>query len=193
MSVKIKSEVNSESFHFRKAVASLKNRVGKVGWFTSYLDKNHTSVASIALQNELGNPDKNIPARPFIQPTINEQSQKWVNYMKSGVKKVLKGDLSIDDVLEVVGQRAAFDIKKTIAQGDFKPLAQATIDARVRRRLGTSRGSKLHSKYLSAKKVLELAQQPASSINLLNKPLVDTGYMRDTITNTVTDESEADL
>ena len=147
MSVTIKSTISSESLNFRKAVESLKNRVGKVGWATSYLDKNHTPVAMIALQNERGDPSKSIPPRPFIQPTIDEKSQSWVNSMKAGVKKVLKGDLTIDDVLEGVGQRAAFDIKKMIAQGNFKPLAQSTIDARVRKRLGTSKGSKLHSKY----------------------------------------------
>lgn len=182
MSVTIKSSQTSEAKNFIKSAQSLKSKVAKVGWFTYYTTGE--SVASVALQNELGNPAKNIPARPFITPTIHQQSDKWINLMKYGIKRVLKGEETIEDTLERVGQRASADIKKTIANGDFLPLAQSTIQARLRKKGIDVSAYEEHKKFIGPRKKGHVD----TKLGLLDKPLVDTGYMRDSITTVIEDE-----
>ena len=56
----------------------------KIGWFPSarYDDEKSTPVAAIAAQNEYGNPNKNIPARPFIRPAIIRDQKTWEDIAK---------------------------------------------------------------------------------------------------------------
>lgn len=149
-----------------KALSNLDKKVGKVGWFANarYDDKKSTPVASVAAQNEKGNPNKNIPARPFIAPTIRAKQNEWAEIATSGARSVLLGKKTIVQVLEAIGLKAAGDIRKTISLITTPPLSPRTIQARLARR--------------SNKK----------KIGLLTKPLIDTKHMYNTLTNTVGDE-----
>ena len=53
--------------------AGLTSKTVKVGWFPSSVYPDGETVAFVALQNELGDPAKGIPPRPFIRPTIQAQ------------------------------------------------------------------------------------------------------------------------
>ena len=147
-----------------KELASKK--VGKVGWFekSRYPDEDATQVAYVAAQNEYGNPNKNIPARPFMRPTIAAQENTWKKVAEQGARNILKGNQTSGDALEMLGLKAAGDIKKTISKILTPPLAQSTINARLAR----------HS--------------DKQTVGKLTKPLIDTGLMFATLTNTVEDE-----
>lgn len=135
----------------------------KVGWFESAVYPNGTPVAYIATIQEFGAPSRNIPARPFMRPTVKEQSDNWKKLMFSGSKSILKGTATAQHVMDALGAKAAGDVAKTISQIWTPPLAPRTIQARARR--------------LSSKEIT-----PS-----LTKPLVDTARMIDSVTHIVED------
>lgn len=148
------------------ALKNLSGKVGKVGWFenSSYPEPPNIKVATVAVIQEYGAPSKNIPPRPFVRPTMIQQQGAWTELASQGAKAILNGTKTVDNVMEALGLKAAGDIRKAITQVFSPPLKPATIAARLRKRANkTVTGN-------------------------LTKPLVDTGLMLNTLTNTVEDE-----
>ena len=154
-----------EAHQLQVALKNLDGKVGKVGWFekSKYADKDATPVAYVAAIQEYGYPSKNIPARPFMRPTIADKQVEWASIVKQGSAQILKGNQTIGDVLELLGLKASADVKKTISQITTPPLAEATIAARLARKADKN------------------------TVGNLTKPLIDTGIMFNTLTNTVED------
>ena len=144
----------------------LEGKVGKVGWFEEqrYDDKNNTPVAYVATIQEYGYPPKNIPARPFMSTTIIAKKNEWRMIAKKGAKQVIEGKVTVGYVMEAIGLKASGDIKKTISQITEPELHPSTIAARLARRSNQT------------------------TLGLLTKPLIDTGYMLNSLTNVVEDE-----
>ncbi|KEZ23184.1 hypothetical protein HS327_00790 [Glaesserella parasuis] len=90
----------------------------------------------------------NIPARPFMRPTISEKKGEWA---KIG-KQILQNGGNVDSMLEMVGLRASADIVETISRIDSPPLQKATIKARNRKY--KSKSSKSSTKPLEDTKIL---------------------------------------
>lgn len=108
--------------------------------------------AALGYIHEKGSPAANIPARPWLGPGIMDARDEIVRRYKTGAQAVLDGRLADPDkVHQVVGQIAADAARKRITDGDFTPLAPATIAKRKAR----GRESK--------------------------KPLTDTGQMRNAV------------
>lgn len=188
--MEVKIAKTKEGDIFEKSVDALSNVVGKVGWFENsrYPDKNSTPVASVAAIQEEGDPENNIPARPFIAPTVHKEGAQWKQDMISGLRAVFRGKITIEEMLTAVTKRAAGQIRKEIATVTEPPLAEATIQARLNRidskmkvpkKLLTKNEAKLRAQLNLNKKGKKL------EINLFTKPLVDTGYMRESLTNKV--------
>ena len=156
------------------ALKNLGDKSVKVGWINKshYIDS-RIPVAAIAAQNEYGNPKKNIPARPFMRPTAIAKKQEWTKTAIDGAKKVIKGQMTIDNVLDLIGFQAEGDIKKTIKQLYYPALAEATVLARIRR-----------NKKLSSTQ----GQLKEKALGNITKPLIDTGIMFNTITHELSDE-----
>lgn len=151
---------------FAKAIQTLEKKVAKVGWFekSRYPEPPNVPVAYVATIQEFGDPTHNIPPRPFMRTTIASKKTEWADLMKQGVASILKGNTKIENVMDAIGLKAAGDIRKTISLIQEPPLSPRTIAARLAKR--------------ADKKTL----------GLLNKPLVDTGLMIATLTNTVENE-----
>lgn len=115
-----------------KRLEAFQGRVAKVGWFETARYPEGEQVASVALIQEFGAPGANIPARPFIRPTISAEGDKWKENITKGVQAVVRGAVTADQVLEIVGQQAAGDIRKTISEVRTPPLADSTIAQRMR-------------------------------------------------------------
>lgn len=115
-----------------KRLEAFQGRVAKVGWFETARYPEGEQVASVALIQEFGAPGANIPARPFIRPTIDAEGDKWKENIAKGVQAVVRGAVTADQVLEIVGQQAAGDIRKTISEVRSPPLADSTIAQRMR-------------------------------------------------------------
>lgn len=163
--MKVKRVVTPEGKRFKIALEDLEDKQGKVGWFekSRYDDKKNTPVAFVAAQNEYGNPEINIPARPFMRPTILQRRKEWKNIADRGAKQIIKGQETIYGVLDLIGQQAIGDIKRTISRLWHPPLSPVTIALRLERK------------------------SDRKTIGNLDKPLIDTGVMYETIINIVED------
>lgn len=162
--MKIVRQVTPAGKQLKIALKNLEGKVGKVGWFEKSKYENGTPVAFVATIQEYGYAAGNIPPRPFMRPTIEKQENQWRKVAMNGAKSVLAGKATAGDVMEAIGLKAAGDIRKTISLIQTPPLSPRTIAARLRRRADKK------------------------TVGLLTKPLIDTGIMIGTLTNTVEDE-----
>lgn len=112
--------------------------------------------AAIGRINEDGSPLQNIPARPHLKPGVRSVEQDFMPHLKSAARKALEGDAEgAVTSLDRAGTVAANGVKRYITITGFTPLADATIANRLRR--GRTG----------------------------NKPLIDTGEYRRSITHIV--------
>lgn len=115
--------------------------------------------AAIGCINENGSPAQNIPPRPHLKPGVRSVEQDFMPHLKSAARKALEGDAEgAVTSLDRAGTVAANGVKRYITITGFTPLADATIANRLRR--GRTG----------------------------NKPLIDTGEYRRSITHVVRDK-----
>lgn len=106
------------------------NMVAQIGFPSGINYEDGTSVAYVAAIQEFGAPAVGIPARPFMQPTVNEKKDTWVTIIEKQLPKVALGKMSAFDVLDLVGIAAAADIQTKISSIYTPPNAPATIRAK---------------------------------------------------------------
>lgn len=181
-----------------EALGDLDGVVGKAGWFQGNNYEDGTPVAYVAAIQEFGavinhpggtpykiDPDGKamfvskangsglpvtkphtivIPPRPFMRPTIEREKTKWFKNLADGASLVLKGKANASQILKTVANEAALAVAQTISQIKAPALASGTIAAR--------RNSKSNKK----------------KVGSLDKPLVDSGIMIDTIEGRVENE-----
>ena len=104
--------------------------VAQIGFPSGINYEDGTSVAYVAAIQEFGAPAVGIPARPFMQPTVNEKKDTWVTIIEKQLPKVALGKMSAFDVLDLVGISAAADIQTKISSIYTPPNAPATIRAK---------------------------------------------------------------
>lgn len=93
-----------------------------------------TSMAMIATTLHYGSAAKNIPARPFIEPAINQNLGKYQRLMATQARGLIVGRQTLNRALSLVGTAMAADVQQYMLSGSFAPLQPATI-----RRKGSSR------------------------------------------------------
>jgi hypothetical protein len=126
----------------------------KVGFLAGSTSDDDISLPMIAAVQEFGAPAAGIPPRPFFRNMVAEKSPGWPDT----IVEVLKAnDYDAAKTLKGVGQIVKGQLQLSIHETNSPPLAQSTIDARLRR------GSKASS------------SKPAATT--IGKPLVDTGVM----------------
>jgi len=104
--------------------------VAQIGFPSGNNYKDGTSVAYVAAIQEFGSPASGIPPRPFIQPTVKEKKDSWIQTIEKSIPKVVLGKMSAFDVLDKVGIQAAADIQTKISTIYSPPNAPATIKAK---------------------------------------------------------------
>lgn len=138
MGVVVKRTQTTQQKTFDKAIEDLKkiDEVAQVGWFENDKYPDGTQVAYVALIQEEGasNGKIVIPPRPFFKPTLRDNKTKYLNKLKLGVKKILKGESNIREILKDVGEIVSGDIKKAITKITSPPLAEATLARRAQKR-----------------------------------------------------------
>lgn len=114
------------------------------------------SNALIGYKMETGDPEMNLPARPFLVPGVMEIRDKAVARLKKAGQDALSGDpTKVDQALHAVGLMGQAAVQQKITDGPFAPLAPRTLaQRRARGRTG-------------------------------ERPLVDTGQLRRAITYTI--------
>jgi hypothetical protein len=143
------------------------DKVVKVGWVEKQrypAESGGRYVAEIAAQNEYGAPHLHIPPRPFLAPAVGKNKNKWMGIAKAGLLKATQGDTNIEDVLKIVGEVAAGDVREAIKAVTSPVLSPHTIAKRL-------------AKYSNKAKV-----------GSLTKPLIDSGLMLETVTSALEKE-----
>lgn len=136
--------------------------VGKVGWFASAHYPDGVPVAYVAVIQEYGYPEGNIPPRLGMRATVEEKRREWAALIARTSKAILAGDMTGRVAMETIGLKAAGDIRKHITSVYQPPLKPDTVRARL--------AGKNQGKYV----LLSVA-----------KPLVHTGHLLATLTNIV--------
>lgn len=157
MTVKVTKDKTGE---IEKAIKALVKRKVLIGIPDSAAERKPEPGGSSAPSNstigyvmEFGEPSLNIPARPFLVPGVVAAKEKIVARMRKTGEAVLSGDLdALDPGLMAAGLIGQSAVKAKITQGPFEPLAERTLAAR-RARGRTG-----------------------------EKPLVDTGQLRQAVT-----------
>jgi|SRR6188474_648746 len=144
-------------------LAGLDDKVGKVGWFDGAKYDTGETIASVAATQELGNSAHYIPPRPFMRPTIAERQNEWRGTAEKGAREIVKGKSTTATLAEKIGLKAAGDIREKIASIWTPKLSDFTIQERRDRKVGKK------------------------TIGSLDKPLIDTGEMLNSLTNSVED------
>lgn len=122
-------------------------------------DEGEFGNAGIGYINENGSPQQNIPARPHLKPGVRSVEQEYLPHLKAAAQKALEGNVEgAVTSLDRAGTVSANGVKRYITISGFTPLADATIANRLRR--GRTG----------------------------NKPLIDTGEYRRSITHVVRDK-----
>lgn len=86
-------------------------------------------LATIAAVHEYGSPQNNIPERSFIRRTFSEKEAAHRAFLARVVTQILRGTLTVDRGLGMIGAWGAAEVKKTITAGPHipPPLSPRTI------------------------------------------------------------------
>ena len=159
-----------------KRLGELEKVEARAGWFESARYDDGTPVAKVALWQEYGVPERGIPPRPFLRPTIDARTDEWTEDAAQVVKGVLAGKINAEQGMTVIAQKAAADIRQTISRVDSPPLSPITLLLRQWRKDG---------KTITGRTVGEAAQavqRGEHAQGVSTQPLNDTGYMIATLT-----------
>ena len=115
-----------------KNLKKLKNYKLTVGWFDSKYE-NGTPVQQVAMIQEFGSPEKNIPPRPFMRVAKMEHEKEWKEQMAKSMKGVHKGRKTEKQALDELGETVVKDIRQAIMDVYFPPLKDPTLKARRRK------------------------------------------------------------
>lgn len=69
-----------------------------------------------------------IPERSFMRSTFDEKEREWAKFMEGRLRKVLNFDMTVEQMYEQVGAKAASDIQRKIRDLDTPPNAESTIE-----------------------------------------------------------------
>lgn len=141
------------------SLAELSKKRATVGFFDTSTYPDGTPVASVAAIQEFG--AGKIPPRSFMRSTVAEQKEAWKTTLAQGARYVLAGKLTAGQMLDVIGQSAAGQIKEKISSITAPALSEATL-------------------YLRQNRI-----DKSLPVNTSNKPLVDTSYMLDSVDSKV--------
>jgi hypothetical protein len=138
-------------------------------------EKTTPNNAVIGYVQENGDPDKNIPPRPFLIPGVTAIQPEVVKRLRGISEAAMLSDLSrvqaLRTQLGIVAQRA---VQAKITDGPFQPLAEATLQARARRKFGKgAAGARKGAKIELQRRAAGLAAGTDFA-----RPLIDTGQLR---------------
>jgi hypothetical protein len=143
---------------------------------TGRKDEDNSGITNAALGyiHNNGQPDKNIPARPFMEPGIAEAQDALASTLGSVAKRFLRdgNKASIDQGFHRLGLKAQYAMRRKINEGIPPPLSDATLRQRAGRKGKGRKGAKLE---------LELRAAGWTPSTDFAKPLIDTGQLRNAI------------
>jgi len=88
------------------------------------------TIATIAAVNNFGSADGKIPARPFLTPAIEKGALQYQRLAEVMIPKVLTGEMTMNTLLEQMGNLAEGHVKQEITDGNFIDNAESTKAAK---------------------------------------------------------------
>ncbi len=160
----------------------------RIGWFSTAKYPNGTPTAYVASIHEFGAPSRGIPARSFIRPTIAAKTGEWSQQMRYYAKQIVAGSMSTADALNGLALVARGDVEVTLARLTEPKLSPLTVYIRK----FIKEGGKV-TRYRDIMDLREKMQkeEKAGTLDLSGvsaDPLDFTGYMRTSLSFTVTKE-----
>lgn len=158
----------------------------RVGWFSSAKYPNGTPTAYVAAIHEFGAPSRGIPARSFMRPTINAKTGEWSQQMRYYAKQIVNGSMDTLSALTGLAAVAHGDVQTALARIKEPPLSPLTVYIRKY----VKEGGTIHGYGDIIRLRHQMAKDEANGTLDLSgvsaDPLDFTGYMRATLTYTVT-------
>ncbi|SEI98862.1 hypothetical protein SAMN04244579_02714 [Azotobacter beijerinckii] len=143
-------------------------------------DSSPLNNAQLVYIHENGSPARNIPARPFLVPGIDEQLQSIRPHLQKAASAAMDGNADRVQVeLNAAGLIAADGARHKINFGDFEPLSPETVRNRHRSR-GTQSMREAERQYLDLIAQGSAPEQAQSETGI--RPLINTGQLRNSIT-----------
>lgn len=136
--------------------------------------------ASLGYIHDNGQPEVNIPARPFMLPGMEEAADPVATILGNLAKKLLtaKTKITVEQGFHRAGLKAQATIRRKINEGIPPPLSEFTLRKRA------AKGRK------GAKKELMLRAQGEAPSTQFAKPLIDTGQLRNALTYVIRDRKK---
>lgn len=153
----------------------------KVGFLTGATYPNGTPVAMVAAIQNFGAPRAKIPPRPFFSNMVRDKQAEW----PSAIAGLLTAnDFDAAAALEQTGQAIAGQLRQSIVDTNEPPLSPVTLRLREMKRANPDL-------VVTGKTVGDAKRSLVSNpkINLSEtgrKPLVDTGFMLNSVDYVVT-------
>lgn len=158
----------------------------RIGWFSTAKYPNGTPTAYVAAIHEFGAPSRGIPARSFMRPTIQSKTGDWSQQMRYLAKQIVNGSMNTETALNQLGLVARGDVDATLARLTEPELSPLTVYIRK----FIKEGGVIHG-YSDIIRLRHQMQKEKDDGTLdlsgvSADPLDFTGYMRSTLTYTVT-------
>lgn len=111
------------------AARDMRVKVGIIGGEKDERTDGELTNTEIGIVHEFGAPEAGIPERPFIRPTLEVHGHEYRKMIRDGLaSKVLKGQMTAERLFNIVGMKAAADIKARIREGIDPPNADSTVE-----------------------------------------------------------------
>ena len=125
MNVKIKDVITADGKKFEKMLKELAEKEVRVGFqHGQATEEDGTDVCDVAMWNELGT--KNMPSRPFLRMSVDENESKIEEFLKGEVKELVNG-ADAEQILKEIGLFQKDLIQEKITEGSFTPNAESTV------------------------------------------------------------------
>ncbi len=138
----------------------LQNLLVKVGFQEGQKYPDGTSVTDVAAWNELGT--VNMPSRPFMRDSVDENKEKIVAFMQAQVVDIIKNRKTAEQAFKEIGVFQKGLVQETIVNGNFEPNKGITVNGGWMKNKQSGKPFYVKGKH--------------STI-----PLIDTGEMRDSV------------
>lgn len=122
--LRLLQKTSSIEVGFIRPTASLESELGGKG----------VNLATYADWQEYGL--TNLPARPFLGPTLDDKTDIFLRQTATGMRKIYGGNMTVDELLNQMGAKAVKWTKTTIRQKRTPPNTPATVRYKRRMKLG---------------------------------------------------------
>lgn len=86
-----------------------------------------TPMAMIGAVHEFGDPPRGVPERSWLRRPVRENKLVYVRLNRINILKVLLGEMTMNQALDLLGQTAVGHVKTFLSTNDYQ-LKQSTID-----------------------------------------------------------------